>query len=184
MTQAIQDTIDKFRASRHPNTRWRSRRRRSNEMSARKIRQETPPYWQLHTEGGPGTDMDPHHAPGRRLWAIHRIKMGFTLMVNGRPRDLPAVIDLDRDTVTLKSEPLETVPTRMERSTGKRRLSSPPGWLRKGVRADYHAVIGGPITHHDRLVLFDPFLVKGNVWCTCLEGVRGWVAVEALSKSG
>lgn len=103
MTQTIQDTIDKARlAGRRPNTRWRSRRRRSNERSARKIRQETPPYWQLHTEGGPGPFTDPHHIPGRRLWAIHRIKEGFSLLVNGRPRDAPTVVDLDRDVVSLK----------------------------------------------------------------------------------
>jgi hypothetical protein len=154
--------------------RWRSNRRRSNEKSAAAIRRETPPFWQCHTDGGP---VDEHG-----LYVIQRVKDGYEVIVNGKPTPLPRTIRIGHDDVTLRDTGVRTIDVTAARWTRSDLWRHQP-WTRKGARADYRAVASGPVTHRNRLVLSEPFLLAGGKqWCTLIEGVRGWVAVEALSK--
>ena len=155
--------------------RWRSSRRRSNEKSAGKIRRDTPPYWQIHTDGGPAPTQYP---ADQSLWIIHRVKEGYEVLVNGRPSSLPHTVNLRRDVVTLKE-------TRTHRnSSGTTRSDLWKRFVRKGARVNYHTTEGGPPTHLNMLVLAEPFLVNGGrQWCTLIEGVRGWVEVELLTQA-
>jgi ribonuclease HI len=52
------------------------------------------------------------------------------------------------------------------------------------ARADYHAVIGGPITRPAAKVLSAPWRLggKGGPWVTGIEGETGCISVDALTK--
>jgi hypothetical protein len=64
-----------------------------------------------------------------------------------------------------------------------RRLTLPPNWIRPGARADYHSVIGGPVTKPGLTVVSDPQLLGGHTWVVWLDGVRGCVAIEAITEA-
>lgn len=154
-------------------TRWRSRRRRSNEKSAAQIRRETPSFWQLHTDGGP-LDHDP------LLWVIQRVRDGYQVLINGKTAVLPRTVRLNLDRITV----MDTLVRANHSGTTRSDLWHHHPWTRQGARANYHAVVGGPVTRRSCLVLSEPFLANGGKqWCTLIEGVRGWVAVEQLSKA-
>jgi hypothetical protein len=61
----------------------------------------------------------------------------------------------------------------------------PPDWLIKEARVVYHpGILIGPATKFWCTVLMNPWRLYGTgAWVTCVTGVRGWVACEALSRS-
>ncbi len=62
-------------------------------------------------------------------------------------------------------------------------------WLKVGARADYHSVIGGPVTLPGCTVTEVPFPIPGltsrveDRWCCFVDKKRGWVACDALTPS-
>jgi len=113
------------------------------------------------------------------LWVIQRVKEGYEILINDKRAELPRTVRMNLDRITLK-----TSVHRNYSGTTRSDLWHHQPWTRSGARANYHAVAGGPVTHCNCLVLSNPFLVNGGKqWCTLIEGVRGWVAVEQLSKA-
>lgn len=66
-------------------------------------------------------------------------------------------------------------------------MKTPPAWLKKGARVDYHAVIGREVTQAGMTVKDDPMELPGqgakgaSQWVVFLEGKSGWVAIEAVT---
>lgn len=58
---------------------------------------------------------------------------------------------------------------------------APASWIKAGVRADYHSVIGGPVTISGVKVTCDPYVLGGHSWVVFIEGKAGCVSVQALS---
>jgi hypothetical protein len=64
-----------------------------------------------------------------------------------------------------------------------RSLHQVPDWVKKGARADYHAIINEPVTHEALLITEPPFMLGGHTPSVFLEGISGCVAIDALSRA-
>lgn len=62
-------------------------------------------------------------------------------------------------------------------------MSGLPDWIGLGLRVDYHALIGGPVTKPDLEITALQRGASGR-WVAWLKGHRGCVACEALSPVG
>jgi hypothetical protein len=63
------------------------------------------------------------------------------------------------------------------------RLKAPPAWLVVGAKVNYHALIRGPATQTGLTVTEAPFKSLAGEWVVFLDGVRGYVAIEACSRA-
>ena len=61
-------------------------------------------------------------------------------------------------------------------------MKRPPAWLKPGVRVDYHAMIGGPVTLAGATVRSGPHRM-GDHWSVWLEGKASSVDVEAVTRA-
>ena len=61
------------------------------------------------------------------------------------------------------------------------RLKNPPAWMRQGALADFHSILGGPVTHPECVLQGDPHQLNGERWVVFIAGVHGCVAIENLS---
>ncbi len=63
----------------------------------------------------------------------------------------------------------------------KRQPKKPQDWIHDGVEADYHSIIGGPITGRFRIE-GEPVLLGGHTYVVRLQGKSGCFACDALTK--
>jgi hypothetical protein len=54
-------------------------------------------------------------------------------------------------------------------------------WLRPGVKVDYHAVIGGPITSYGVTVFRAPWQMASGHWVVSLKEETSVVSIDALT---
>lgn len=66
-----------------------------------------------------------------------------------------------------------------------RRTAEAPAWIQPGVLADYHAVIGGPVTKRNVVVRELPYRTPSasGQLVVFVSGITGYVAVEALTPA-
>ncbi len=64
----------------------------------------------------------------------------------------------------------------------KHKVKKPAPWIKLGALANYHAMIGGPVTSEVtvRDTPFQPY--PDQDWVVFVDGVPGYVACAALSK--
>lgn len=63
----------------------------------------------------------------------------------------------------------------------KRVEPKPAGWIKQGVYADYHSVIGREVTKPHLRIESEPFQAASGTWVCFVRGVSGYVACEALT---
>lgn len=148
-----------------PHVRWRSRRRRSNEKSAKQIRRETPPFWRLMSyckRDSSGREWIMACAPRCRV------------IINGAAVDLPhEVSDADHVIIETSAPAGEILPV------ASPQLQSPPPWVVKGGILTYLGEDGAPALHGCR-VLEAPFRIGRSGWLTLIDKHRGWVRCDHL----